>query len=395
MELPKLIEEKRKEVQDLEVKLEKVRGDLEKVKEKFPPIWSGNIKELNKFITDLEKWIKNPQLKRVRDLIENLKQQTKDSRSFTGLSEEYLISSLDSLESIVTQIAEIENDSLRANAVKKILDTIYEEKDFKDLLQTIHEYWIAFQTFKKTKVDNEFADAVKNDLEAPLIEPKEFSTEQITSALGILEKASRALELLARSGVTIQAYKETYMNSKSVDKVWEYADNIRNLLRRTFQQTKEIGEPFKEISDLLGQRTRCISGNSLNEINEKLKENDIKIDQWKKQAQEIFEEEYNKIKTLVEFAELENNVDQLFAHFIANLEALNLDDSYEDYEKLQEIKHRAIKLLEGKISEHERNIIENMGKANELVDEMGDVFWEAVKSLRDKQLIKIKLESGM
>jgi len=391
MELPKLIEEKRKEIQDLNGKLERLIGDLEKVKEKFPPIWSGNLKELSKFVGELEKWIRNPQLKRARDLIENLKQPAKDSRSFTGLSEEYLILSLDSLENAVTSLAEVKNDSLKANASKKILDTIHEEKDFKDLLQTIHEYWLSFRRFEETKAENEFMRAAKEDLTVSLIAPREFSIEPISNATGTLEKASRALELLDGSGVTVQAYTKTYRDLRSVDKVWEYADNIRNLLGRTFQQTKEVSEPFKEVSELLSQRTQCLSANSLSEIYERLKENDNKITQWIEQAKKTFREEYSKIKTLVEFAELEK-VDELYARFIQNLEALNLDDSYEDYKKLQEVEERAIKLLEDKISKNERIIIENMGKANDLAEEMGDTFWQAVKSLRDKQLIRIRVE---
>jgi hypothetical protein len=392
MELSELIEKKKRELQDLIVKLERLRSESEKVKEKFPPLWSGNIRELHKFVSDLEKWVRNPQVKRARDLIEELKKQGQDTRSFSGLAEEYLVNNLDVLEEAVTFVSKIENDLLKANAAKKILNEIQEEKDIRSLLQAIGNYWDTSKKFGEIKAENDFMAAVKEDLTASLIKTEDFSLAQIITAKSTLERASRAVELLAESPVSIQAYVETYKNLKSVDKVWDFANNIRGFLMISIQSEGEIDGPFKGISDYLNERAQCMNENSLEKIHDCLKENSNKINQWKSEVKRAVEEEGRKIKLLAEFAKLGNNIDQILVDLISGLEAFNIDNAYLLYLRLQEIKDKAIKELEDKTSKNERRIIENMQKADELVDEMGDSFWEAIKSLRNKNLIRILIE---
>ncbi|MEM4201561.1 MAG: hypothetical protein QXR91_08445 [Nitrososphaerales archaeon] len=394
MELSSLINEKKRELQDLKIKLERLQSESGKVKEKFPPIWSGDVKELTKFVSELEKWVRNPQVKRARDLIDQLKRTVKDTRSFIGLGEDYLIKTLDALETAVSLTLRIENESLKTSIVKKILNEIQEEKDIKSLLQIVNNYLNSFRKFEETKVENEFLVSVKEDLMKSLTKIEDFSTTQITIAENTFNKATRAVELLSGSTVSINAYRETYKNLNSVDKVWEYANNIRKLLTISIQCKSEISEPFKEILDLMNERMQCIGKNSLEEIYKCLEENTTKMNKWKDQVKRTLEEESRKVKVLMEFAELKNNIDEILTDLISNLEVFNIDNAYLSYRRLQEIKDEAMKVLEGKISKDERKIIENIQEANELVDEMGDSFWEAIKSLRNKGLIKIIVERG-
>jgi bacterioferritin (cytochrome b1) len=392
MKLSELIEEKMKEIRNLKIKLEKLENEIEKVKGQYPPIWSGNIKELGKFIEDLEKWVKNPQIKRARDLIEELKKQGKDTRSFSSLSEDYLIKNLDALEKVCTLVSKIENDSLKINIAKRVLNEIQEEKYLENLLRTLSEYCDSFKKFEEMKAENEFLKVVKEDQIAFLVNVEDLSLTKIDNAKRTLRKAYGAVELLAGSSISIQAYIETYKNLKSVDKVWNLANSIRELLGVSIQIEKEVGEPFKEILDYLNERKQCMSKNSLEEIYDCLKRNADKINQWKDKIKKVVEEESNKIKILAEFAELQNNIEQILEELKGSLEGFNVDKAYLFYIKLQEIKDKAIKILEGRISENERKIIENMQKADELIDEMGDSFWEGIKSLRNKRLIKIIVE---
>jgi tetratricopeptide (TPR) repeat protein len=392
MELSQLIRNKKEEAQNLKKRLEKIESDLEKVNEKFPPRWSGNIRELNKFVEDLEKWIRNPQLKRARDLIEELKRQGEDERSFSGLSEDYLVNNLNVLEKAVTLVSKIENAQLKVNSAKKILNEIQEEKNIGNLLDALNKYWESFKKFEEMKAPNDLLMTVKKDLTDSLVKIEDYS--RINTAQNILEKASNALNLLAGIPVSIQAYVETYKNSKSVDKVWDLANEIRKLLRTHIECKTEIGEPFVGILNYLNKRNECMNKNSLEEIHDCLKENVTEINKWKDGVKKVIEEEYNKIKRLVEFAGLQSNIDQILRDLVRNLETFNIDNANLLYQKLNEIRSRAMETLKGKISDNERRIIENMQRADELVDEMGDSFWESIKSLRNKKLIKIVIERG-
>jgi tetratricopeptide (TPR) repeat protein len=394
MELSQLIKNKMEEVQNLKKRLEKIESDLEKVNEKFPPRWSGNIRELNKFVDDLEKWIRNPQLKRARDLIEKLKMQGNDERSFSGLSEDYLVNNLNALERAVEFVSKIENVQLKVNSAKKILNEIQEEKSIENLLDALNKYWESFKRFEETKAPNDFLIAVKKDLTDSLVKIDDPSPSRINSAQNTLEKASSAINLLAGLPVSVQAYIETYKNSKSVDTVWNYADGIRKLLRTRIECKTEVGEPFTGILDYLNRRNECMNKNSLEEIYNCLKENITEINKWKDEVKKVVGVECNKIKHLADFAGLQSNIDQISGDLVRNLETFNIDNAYSLYQKLQEIRSRAIEMLGDKISDNERRIIENMQKADELVDEMGESFWENVKSLRNKRLIKIVIERG-
>jgi ABC-type transporter Mla subunit MlaD len=395
MELDKIIEAKRKEAQELKTRLEGLKNALDKVKEKFPPVWTETIRDLDKFVAELERWVRNPQVKRARDLLENLKQNAKDTRSFAGLSEDYLVKSLVSLEKATELIGQIMNEQLRLNITKRVLDLIHEEKDVVTILNASAGYSGQFKQFEESKVENDFLKVVKDDLTVSLVKVDAFSLAQISAAQKTIERARGTLQLLSGTGVNMQAYLRTYENLRSVDKVWKIADKIRDLLRRTFQLPTEPGEPFKTIAEILSQRQLCMTKNSLEDIHGALTENTKQIDKWMEEARKTFKDEFKRIRTLADFAELGSKVDELSTGFVKNLEAVNLAACAEDYKKLHDIKHRAIQVLEGKISEEEREIIEQMERANELAEEMGDRFWEAVKSLKSKQLVKIKVERSV
>lgn len=395
MELNKFLEDKRAEIENLGAKLTKLRGEL--IEEKFPPRWSGDVRELSKFVTDLEEWVKGPEVKRSKELIEKLKKHANDSRSFKGLGEDYLITILESLESASSVISKIDNKSLKANASTKVLDKLQAEQDFTDLIGNIGNYWKSFKEFEKKVVRNEFLRVVKANMLASLVKHAEFSIEQITEAESTLEKASNAFELLLNSSVSIQAYVKTYETSKSVDEIWGEADNIRRLLGNTdFQIAGKFEDPFGEMSDILNRRTQCIKGKTLNEISYCLKEIEKKTEDWKRNVGEKFDDEYHKTKALTEFAKLEEGVEGLFEKFRKKIQkSFNVNDIYSSYEKLQKIKSEATKKLEGQFSENERRIIENLENADGLVKSMGEDFWVAIKTLREKQLIRIAIERGV
>jgi hypothetical protein len=394
MELAKLIEGKKEEVQGLEQRLRRLKGDLEATKEKYPPLWSGRVKDLSKFTADLEEWLKSPKVKRARDLIEELKKEARDNRSFKGLSEDYLMDVMTNLEDGTALLSQIENDSLRAKAAKRILDTLQDQVDIGGLVSTIQNYFNSFREFVATEVQDGFSKAVKRDLLASLSEPEHFSTDQVVEAKGVLEKASKAVQLLSGSGIGIKAYIGAYKNLKSVDSVWEYADRIRELLIATnFRFAPQVGEPFREIIGILDQRAKSIANEDLIEIWKGLEEVRTNVEKWKSRVRASFEQEHGKAQALAGFAKLENGLQGLLEEFTEKLEhSLSIEEICQIYQRLQEIKRNAMAALEGKVSENERRIIENMDRADELAEEMGNDFWRALKSLRSQRLIKVTIK---
>jgi len=399
MDFTKLLDDKKAELESLRVKLSKFEYELKKgIKERFPPRWSGDVKELNKFVMDLEEWIKSPKVKRTKELIEILKKYANDKRSFKGLGEDYLTSILDPLENGVTFLSEVGDKSLKANASVKILDKLQGEEEFNELIQDIRNYWQSFKEFEKKETQNGFLKAVKEDMLISLTKPEDFFLEWITNAEDTMKKASNAFELLNDSGVSIQAYIKTYETSKSVDKIWGEADSIRRLLGNTnFQIAGKIEKPFGEISSILSRRNQCIKGKNLTEIDDCLKEIEGIIEDWKRKIGKKFDDEYHKTKALAEFAKLEEGVEEVLEEFRKKIEeeCFNVNDIYNLYKRLQEIKSNATKKLERQFSENERKIIENFGNADELVTTMGEDFWVSLKTLREKQLIKIVIERGV
>lgn len=396
MEFVKLLENKKVEIEDLRTQLSKFEMELGSVKEKSPPRWSGDVKELNKFVRDLGEWIKSPKVKRSKDLIEKLKKYANDNRSLKGLGEDYLISILAILENAVTVLSEIENESLKVNASMRILDKLQGEEDFNNLIQDIRNYWQSFKEFEEKGTQNEFLETVKENMLTSLVEPVSFSPERITEAENIVEKASNAVELLVNYDVSIQAYIKTYEVSKSIDKVWEEADTVRKLLEDTdFQITEEVENPFREMKEILNMRDEYIRKENLSEISNGLEKIKEKIGEWRGKVKEKFDNEYRKTKDLIEFAEFEDEIEELSDEFKEKIKkSSNVNDIYTPYKKFQEIKRDAINKLEGQFSEDERKIIENLNVADELVDNMGKDFWKALKSLRDKRLIKIVIRRG-
>lgn len=90
MDLSKLIENKIKEIQEIRQRMEASKAGIKSTEGQFPPLWSGDVRELGKFATDIEEWVKSPKVKHARELVETLRKQASDNRSFAGLAEDYL-----------------------------------------------------------------------------------------------------------------------------------------------------------------------------------------------------------------------------------------------------------------------------------------------------------------
>lgn len=396
MELSKLVEEKEIELDSLHSKIYQLDKQLKGINEKFPPRWSKDVKELTKYVKEIEDWIKNPKVKRTRELIDVLRKLVSDKRSFKGLEEDYLISVLEALENVAILLTETSRKSLRANTAQKILDRLQEEEDIIELIQEMKEYFKGIEDFETIETNNDFVKTVKDEELERLSTLVDFSLGQIEKEKATLIKASSAFELLVNSGIGANAYIQSYKASKSVDVIWQETNNIRELLNDTdYQVSGKIEDPFGRITEVISQRALSIKGNTLTDISLKLRLVKEQLDDWRKRISEVFNREYRRTKALAEFARISEGLDQLFEDFQVILgESSDANIIYGPYKKLQETKRKATRKLERQFSEDERRIIENLESVDELVESMGDTFWFSLKNLRAKQLIQIVIKRG-
>ena len=396
MEFPKLIELKRQELENITDTLSALEGELEDTHADFPPRWNKDVKELDKFIQELSEWIKNPKVKRAKEFIGTLKKPASDKRSFQGLDNDYLIGVLDALEDAVKILSDISNDLLRVNVSKKVLDGLQEEQDITDLVREAEDYCISFKDVEQIDTTNDFTKCVKDEESKLLAQSAEFSLENIQNAKNNLAKAASAFELLSGSGVNTQAYIKTYKILKSVDTVWQEANEIRRLLGKTlFKIVGNLAEPFGEMTNIMKERKKSLNKGTLQGIISGLTQVEEQINQWKEKVEKRCDEEYQKTKELIGFSEMEVEVDGLYESFgaiFADFSDVNL--LYAPYKEFREIQRKAISKLEKQFSESERKVIENIDHADDLAESMGEDFWSALKSLKAKQLIRIIIRRG-
>jgi hypothetical protein len=396
MELPELIESKRQELEHITDTLSVLEGELEGACADFPPRWNKDVTELDKFIQELSEWIKDPKVKRAKEIIGTLKKPASDKRSFQGLDKDYLIGVLDALEDAVKILSSISDDLLKANVSKKVLDGLQEEQDITELVREAEDYCISFKDVEQIDTTNDFTKCVKDQELKLLAQSAEFSLENIQNAKNNLAKATSAFELLNGSGVNAQAYIKTYEILKSVDTVWQEANEIRRCLGKTlFKIVGNLSEPFGEMTNILKQRKKSLNKGTLEEIISGLTQVEERINQWKNKVEKRCNEEYQKTKELIEFSEMKVDVDGLYESFGAiffDFSDVNL--LYTPYKEFREIQRKAISKLEKQFSESERKIIENIDRADDLAESMGEDFWSALKSLRVKQLIRIAIRRG-
>lgn len=396
MEFSKLAEEKGTELDNMHLKLNSLEKQLQGEKERFPPRWSKDVKELEKWVNELEVWIKNPQINRSKELIDILKKLASDKRSFKGLVEDYLIGVLETLENGVRLLSETSIDSLKANIAQKILNKLQEEEDIIGLVRDVKTYLKGIGDFEALETNNEFIGTVKNEELKNLSTPTDLSLEQIERAKATLKKALSAFELLSGYGIGIKAYNQTYKAVKNVDLIWQEASNMRVMLSNTeYTIIGKLEDPFGEIKEIMNRRALSLKGNTLTEISLGLSKVEEQLRKWKAEIMAFFDSEYRRTKALAEFAKIGESLGQLLEDFQRLLaESSDVNIIYKPYQKLQVTKRRAMKKLESQFSEYERRIIENMEGADKLVEIMGENFWDALKDLREKQLIQIVIERG-
>ncbi|GAG47723.1 unnamed protein product, partial [marine sediment metagenome] len=140
MELPELLKGRREALDELRTQLSTYDQEVEAVSGAFPPRWSGDVKGLLAFVRDLGEWVRDPKVKRAKEIVGTLRRHADDKRSLQGLGEDYLISILEPLEEGIECLLNVKNRSLRANAAKRMLDEVQNQEEIAGLVHGMKEY---------------------------------------------------------------------------------------------------------------------------------------------------------------------------------------------------------------------------------------------------------------
>jgi len=146
MELAKLLENKVKEVENLKGRLSEFVRNLESMKGKSPPRWSGDVKDLNKFVQELGEWFKSPKVKRTKDLIEELKKNPNINKAggrnkFFVIKEHLLnlrfpltkkFSKIDTKAVYLSELKEPLKDSFHPSSEKIVPEKVFIEKEVRN-----------------------------------------------------------------------------------------------------------------------------------------------------------------------------------------------------------------------------------------------------------------------
>lgn len=394
MEIGKLIEDKTTEIRELRQKLESVESEIERTQGQFPPLWSNDVRELGKFVEDIEEWIRSPKLKRSRQLVDTLKKQASDKRNLGGLPEEYLLDIAKVLESGVDCVLKIENGKLRSGAAKRLLSALLEQAEIADLATRISEYSASFSQLASAVPDNAFSEVVTKSWLESLAETDDFSEDEVDNASKDIMKASGVLNLLSQSGIPAQAYVRAYSKLRSTGEVWTVANRIRELLTSTgLKVSQKLVSPFDGATAIIAAREKALARSSLVDVEKDLTQVERDLMTFSQNLRQHFGRELEKATRLAEFAQIDAERLSAYDELVGGMDiCLDIDKIYGEYEKIEHTKREALQALEGKMPEQERRVIESMDRADEILDEMEDDFWVALRSLREKRLIKIVVQ---
>ncbi|MCL4436351.1 MAG: hypothetical protein M1387_06525 [Thaumarchaeota archaeon] len=397
MDIKELVSQKSNEVLGIEAKL-KGLSEVTGVPENIPPLWNGDLKQLGGFVTELEEWVKSPKVKRAKQIIEVLKKGCLDKRGFQNIPEGYLVSSLTDLETALTLFNGRWDNRLKSKFAKNILDELLMQGSIDTIAEELSKYNSAVQELIDEKVVGDFLELVKKSAVDLILESKEPDFTEIEVARKNLEKARNAIELLDGSGISMSAYTKSFSSSKSVDIVWQQANSIRELLNKTaLRFTAPLVEPFAKAVEIDQERVQSLQKETLSDVQKDLEENYRLQKEWRKQLHEAFIQEFDRVSILLNIANLNVNLDETKIQFAEKInDSQDVQELFTLYSRLLEAKQDAMKVLESRISDpNQRRIIESIDDADELAEEMGEQFWDALKELRKSGLVRIHLSGGM
>jgi len=411
-------------------KLHDLSSELNNLKEKLeqeptselgghPPLWSGEIQDLGSFTNELREWLDEPKLKEAKDIIKKFQLICEDKRNFPfDDNKSYFISILDILTQGKDILSNIDNDNIKQEASRAILDRIFqqtEEEELKIEIDKIREFWDGFndKIGNFDTKDNDFIEEVKNDGIENLIKSLKtgFNGDEINDVYLKMEKAKKLREVLKE--IDSRALLSEYKKKKDIDGIWDISNEIRKKLDITNVDVVGIPEDrkiFVELVNCMNSRNNALQESDLIGIKKKLDNifGDLKI--WGEKVNRFMDMDITQLDTwFIAIGNYKNNskriqeitfkITELKRKF-ASLRFDDVKDSrtkelYDVFEEYYKLRRDVEDIFKDLLSDDAIAILNNLSNLEKLRREKGDTFWIAAKELCDAfSRLKIKLEWG-
>jgi len=415
------------EVQNLNNMASQLNDLKEKLKQEasklsaHPPLWNGEIQDLKNFTTELKEWLDEPKLKEVKDIIREFQGICDDKRKFQfDENKSYYISILDVLCQGKEILSNIDNDDIKKEAARVILNQVFQQKKEEELkveIKRIGEFLDEFNE-KITNFDTEnddFIEEVKNECIKNLLESLKtgFNRDEIRNVHLEIDKAKKSRKLLKE--IDSNAFLREYEKNKSIDRIWNIGNEIREKLGDTNVDIAGVPKDIKrkifiELLGYINSRNEALNEANLIKINAKLDEVLKNLENWGNKVNRFIDDDIKQldswlaaVKNSRSYPERIQDMTAKITDLSQRFNSLRFDDVkeirteelYETFEEYYKLKKDIEDFFKDLLSEDARRVLDNLSNLEKIRVEMGDNFWNAAKELCNIfPQLKIKIEWG-
>jgi len=413
------------EVQNLDSLASKLNDLKEKLKQEtsklssHPPLWNEEIQNLKNFTTELREWLDDPKLKEVKDIIREFQGICDDKRKFQfDENKSYYISILDILTQGKEILSNIDNDDIKKEGARVILDQVFQQNEGEKLkvkIKKIREFWDEFNE-KIINFDTEddiFIKEMKNECIVNLHKSLKtgFNSDEIKNAHLEIGKAKNSRKLLKE--IDSNAFLSEYEKNKDIDGIWNISDEIRKKLDSTNINTAGVPKDtkrkiFNELLSYINSRDDELKEENLTKIEAKLDELFGKLKSWGNKVNRFIDDDIKQLNSWLtaiknsrsnseRIQEMTLKITDLRQKFnplrFENFKDIRTKELYDIFEEYYALKKDIEDFFKDLLSEDARKVLDNLSNLDKIREEIGDNFWKATKELCNAfPQLKIKME---
>lgn len=415
------------EVQNLDNLASALNGLKENLKQKtsklsgHPPLWNGEIQDLKNYAAELREWWDGPKLKEVKDIIREFQGICDDKRKFQfDENKSYYISILDILTKGKEILSAINNEIIKKEAARIILDQVFQQNEEEKLeveITKIKEFWDDFnEKIANFDMENDvFIEEVKNERIKNLLKSLKtgFNNDEIRNMHLKIQKSKESRKLLKE--IDSNTFLSEYEKNKDIDGIWNISDEIRKKLDSTNIDIASVPEDtnrkiFSELLGYINSRDEALNEANLTMIKGKLDALFGKLKSWGNKVNIFIDDDIKQLNSwltaiknsrsnseriqdmTVKITDLRQKFNSLRFDDVKEIRTNGLYSTFEEYYKL---KKDIEDFFEDLLSEDARRVLDNLSNLEKIREEMGDNFWKATKELCNVfPQLKIKMEWG-
>ena len=362
-----------------------------------PPIWSGDLADLENFLNELTHWLNDPKMQSVVKAIGDLKQLVNDNRNFNSVPQTFLTDNYTIMNQIINALDSFESDFKRYIA-QGVLEAIYSQGDVERTFTIRYDIAEELQKFKTSKLKYKASEMLKDSEISEFLKSQSEDKKEAKELPRNIQKFTNSMEMLKTSLVKEKSFLSEYQNNGSFQEVWNQADKIRNDLNEiTFEQNSCAKELFPELEAMINEGVNSLtSGKNLTNIYFSLHTLRTKIHEWRENFNQEIEDNYNQIQKNKAIAvNKENDLESAMQDLKETFEgSKNLKDLCDKFSAYNNLINDIDNILRVKVSDEKQlKLLNNLNNVDGLIREMGDNFWVALKQLYSNHLVSIRIES--